>query len=435
MTATPPPGADTSRLFHGWRIVAVAFFVDFIAVGFFFYSYGVFFKALAEDFGGARLGVSVGLTLVNMVGGLVAPFIGRALDRYPIKYVIVAGTLSMGIGFGLLGIIAERWQFYLILATLIAFGTNAMGGLATAKLVANWFDRRRGMALGVATMGISLSGVAMPLISAWLIAELGWRGGFMVFGAFTLLMVLPVVIRYVVSSPEDMGLEPDGDRRAPGSPPPRKRPQASSWALLKTWNFWMISLAISLLFCAMGATLTHMVPRVTDMGYTLLEAAPVLSFGAAAGVFGKVAFGWLVDRLDPRFGILAALASQFVGQVGMLTFDSYVGFALSATVFGFGMGGVVPLHGAIAGIAFGRENFGKVMGLMRPAMMPLQVAGVPFAGWVFDTYGDYRLAFQVFLGLYLLSAICTWFLRLPSRDDPDAIRPVSEAKGASDAAP
>jgi MFS family permease len=189
----------------------------------------------------------------------------------------------------------------------------------------------------------------------------------------------------------------------------------------------MITLCVGLLFCVMGATLTHMVPRVTDMGYTVVQAAPVLSFGAAAGVLGKVVFGWIVDRLDPRLAILAAIGSQLLGQVGMLAFDGYVAFAAAATVFGFGMGGVVPLHGAIAGIAFGRENFGKVMGLMRPAMMPLQVAGLPFAGWIFDVYGDYRLAFQLFLGLYVLAALCAWAMRLPDRNAPEAVRSLGEA--------
>lgn len=411
-------------------MVAVAFFVDFIATGFFFYSYGVFFKALAEEFGGARLDVSLGLTFTNVSGGLLAPFIGRALDRFPIKWVILTGTLSMSAGFLLLSQITAHWQFYLVLATLIGFGTNAMGGLATAKLVANWFDRKRGTALGVATMGISLSGVAMPLISAWLIAHLGWRGGFMVFGGFTLLLVLPVVLAFVESSPEDRGLAPDGDRWPVGGPP-RKRPQLATAALLRMRNFWMTTAGVGLLFCAMGATLTHMVPRVTDMGFTLLQAAPILSFGAGAGVLGKVLFGWSVDRLDPRLAVLGAIGSQFIGQIGMLHFDSYLGFALSATVFGFGMGGVVPLHGAIAGIAFGRENFGKVMGLMRPAMMPLQVIGLPFAGWVFDRYGSYDPAFELFLVLYLLSALCIWSLRLPARDDPAAVQPVSAGEGGA----
>ena len=425
----PTAGIDPARrkLFHGWRIVAVAFFVDFIAVGFFFYSYGIFFKSLAVEFGGARLDVSIGLTLVNVVGGLLAPFIGRALDRYPIKWVIVSGTLAMSAGFLLLGLITARWQFYLVLATLIGFGSNAMGGLATAKLVANWFERRRGTALGIATMGISLSGVAMPLISAWLIAELGWRGGFLVFGGVTLLLVLPVVLLFVISSPEDIGLAPDGDRVSVDDPP-RKRTQATTMELLRARNFWMTTLAVGLLYCVMGATLTHMVPRVTDMGFSLLQAAPILSFGAGAGVFGKVLFGWIADRLDVRLAVLAAIASQFVGQLGMLGFEGYLAFALSATVFGFGMGGVVPLHGAIAGIAFGRENFGKVMGLMRPAMMPLQVAGLPFAGWVFDVRGDYQLAFQLFLVLYLMAACFIWALRLPALDAPERIRPLGQSR-------
>ena len=74
----------------------------------------------------------------------------------------------------------------------------------------------------------------------------------------------------------------------------------------------------------MSATLTHMVPRVTDLGFSLIEAAPVLSFGAGAGVLGKVAFGWLVDRLDPRFALLAAIGSQFLGQIGeILSFETF----------------------------------------------------------------------------------------------------------------
>jgi len=407
------PSPSRVKGFYGWRMVGVAFFVDFIAVGFFFYSYGVFFKALAAEFGGARLDVSLGLTVTNVVGGSLAPFIGRALDRFPIKRVIAAGAVSMTTGFLLLAFIDARWQFYLVLGSLIAFGTNAMGGLATAKLVANWFDRRRGTALGIATMGISLSGVIMPNVSAGLIEIFGWRGGFAVYGAFTGLCVLPLVLAVVVSGPEHMGLAPDGTIYAEGQAP-KPKPEPSTKALLAERNFWMTTLCIGFLFCSMGATLTHMVPRVTDMGYSLVEAAPILSFGAGLGVLGKVVFGWLVDRLDPRYALWAAIASQVLGQVGMLGFDGYLPFAVSAAIFGFGMGGIVPLHGAVAGIAFGREAFGKSMGLMRPAMMPLQVLGPPFAGWIFDVTGSYDFAFQSFLLLYALSALCAWALRLPA---------------------
>ena len=420
-----------SRPFHGWRMVAAAFFVDFIAVGFFFYSYGVFFKALAADFGGARLDVALGLTLVNVVGGLLAPFIGEALDRFPIRRVITVGTLAMSLGFLLLSVVTAQWQFYLILATLIGFGSNAMGGLATAKLVANWFEARRGTALGIATMGISLSGVVMPIASALLIEQIGWRGGFLVYGAFTLVLVLPVVLAVVVSRPEEVGQQPDG--RAPAveaAPLPHRALPVRK--LMRDRNFWVLNFVIGFLFCVMSATLTHMVPRVTDLGFSLIEAAPVLSFGAGAGVLGKVAFGWLVDRLDPRFALLAAIGSQFLGQIGMLGADGYVIFAVGAAVFGFGMGGIVPLHGAIVGLAFGREQFGRVMGLMRPVMMPLQVAGLPFAGWVFDVQGSYDFAFQLFLAFYIASAGCTWLLRVERQDAPERVRSVADAARSAD---
>ena len=131
----------------GRRMVAVAFFVDFVAVGFFFYSYGVFFKAIAAEFGDSRLGVSLGLTATNVVGAIAAPLLGRALDIYPLKRIIAIGCLSMTTGFLLLSQVSSQLQFYIVLGLFIGFGASSMGGLATAKLIANWFNKRRGRAL------------------------------------------------------------------------------------------------------------------------------------------------------------------------------------------------------------------------------------------------------------------------------------------------
>ena len=152
--------------FPGWRMVVVAFLVDFIAVGFFFYSYGVFFKAIAADFGDSRLGVALGITLTQGIGALLAPFIGRALDHFPLRVVIASGAISMGVGFSLLGLVSTPLQFYLVLGVFIGYGGGAMGQLATSKLVSNWFVAKRGMALGIAATGISVSGVVMPAVSA-----------------------------------------------------------------------------------------------------------------------------------------------------------------------------------------------------------------------------------------------------------------------------
>jgi MFS family permease len=396
-------------MYYGWKIVGIAFFVDFIAVGFFFYSYGVFFKALAEEFGGSRLDVSIGITLVNVVGAIIAPTIGRSLDRFPIKNVILFGCANLSFGFLLLSFINSQWQLYLILATFIAVGAAAMGGLSTAKLVTNWFITRRGTALGIATMGISLSGVAMPLVSAVLIESFGWRTGFMVYGVFTLALVLPIVMRYVIDAPHHLGLLPDNKPKTKHDIPAPEIQWRTRQALANK-NFWLIVLTFGLLFCCMGATLTHMVPRVTDMGFSLTEAAPILSFGAAAGVLGKVIYGWITDHYNAKWAIWAAIASQLTGQIILLNADTYSVLIIGSTIFGFGMGGIVPIHGSIVSALFGQAGFGYIMGLMRPAMMPIMVMGIPFAGWIFDTTGQYDLAFEVFLGLYLIAAVSIGFV-------------------------
>ena len=405
--------SQENKIYYGWKIIIVAFLVDFIAVGFFFYSYGVFFKALAVEFGGSRLDVSIGITLVNIVGALIAPTLGHALDKFPIKNVMLFGCINMSLGFFLLSFINSQWQLYLILASLIAVGAAAMGGLPTAKLVTNWFVKKRGTALGIATMGISLSGVLMPMLSAALIDAYGWRTGFLVFSVVTFSLVMPIVIRYVVDLPSDLGLFPD-NRKMVGSISAihigREPIRWKTKDAIKNRDFWLIVLTFGLLFCCMGATLTHMVPRVTDMGISLGDAAQVLSIGAGTGVLGKVIYGWITDKYNAKRAIWLAIIFQFSGQLMLLSAESYAGLLMGSATFGFGMGGIVPIHGSIVSSRFGQEGFGFMMGLMRPAMMPIMVTGIPFAGWIFDTMGSYDFAFKTFLFLYIFAAISVYFV-------------------------
>ena len=402
-------------------MVLVAFCIDFVAVWFFFYSYGVFFKAIAEDFGGSRLGVAIGLTVTNAVGAIAAPYVGRALDKYPLRNVMGIGALFMAFGFLGLSFVQNELQFYLVLGLFIGFGASSMGNLATSKLVTNWFDKRRGTALGIAAAGVSLSGVIMPYISAELIENFGWRQGFLVYSAFTFLVVVPLIFRLVISRPEDVGLRPDGampikfDDGSILPPVEKSPPKMRLLELFKEHNFRMIVLTFSLLFCSMSATLTHMIPRLTDFGYTLVEASLVMSLCAGFGVVGKLSFGWLSDRLSVRKVMAIVIFMQFTGQYLMFSSLDYLTFAIGASMFGYGVGGVVPMHGAVVGKTFGRDRFGAVLGLMRPAMFPIQILGVPFAGWIFDVTGSYDIAFQVFLGLYFLAALAVSFYRQPAK--------------------
>lgn len=402
--------------FYGWRIVAVVFLVDFIAVGFYFYSYGVFFKAIAADLGsGTRFGVALGLSISNLVGAGVAPFVGRAVDRVPVKRIMIAGAVCVSLGFALMSQISSFWQYYLVLGTLLGIGGALMGGIATSKLVANWFVARRGTAFGIATIGISLAGLVMPSAATWLIAEVGWRGAFAVYGVCTFVIVIPLVGRFVVDRPESMGLLPDGEAPQPARADGGAVPE-TMWHtrdILRSRNFWILTVAFGLVLFSLSAVLVHLVPHADDLGIPRYRAAWVLSIAAGAGILGKIAFGWLFDRFDPRIAVWISFGSQLAGLLAIMNAQTYPSLASGVVLFGFGMGGVIPLHASITSATFGRISFGKVSGLLRPFQVPIIAPGAPLAGWIYDATGSYTSAFHLFAVAYVAAALVAAGLRVP----------------------
>lgn len=424
-------------MFYGWKIVGVSALSHSISVGFVFYSYGVFLKALAEEFGGGRFEVSFGLTMMNIAIALISPFLGHALDHRSIKKIMCLGACLMGIGFFLASQITALWQLYVVFGGVLGFGAAMMGGLTGSKLVVNWFTRRRGMALGIATMGVSFSGVIMGPIATKLIAAIGWRHTFMIYGCVIIGVVVPVAWRYVVNHPQDIGLNPDGD---PGPPPPREvreeavvpvapealeedavvpvklddvpgRKEWSAREAIRDGKFWTISILFGVIFFSMSAMLTHLIPHGTDLGYSPEKAAFLLSATAGMAVVGKFVFGYIADHLDTRIALWLCLAFQATGTFLFIRVESYPLLIMTGGCFGFGMGGVAPLWRLLVVETFGAPSFGRVMGIMNPCMLPIRVAGVPFAGWIFDRTGSYGPAFQTFVCLYIVAACMTLLVR------------------------
>ncbi|MCY3971998.1 MAG: MFS transporter [Acidobacteria bacterium] len=420
------PGSPT---FHGWKIVLVSFLALFVSVGFGFYSFGAFFVALTEEFGGGRTGVGVGLALFGITNGLVAPFLGSALDRGHAKRIMLWGAWLLALGLLLTAAVRNLIQFYLVLGTLLSLGAALIGGVTASTLVANWYVRKRAMALGIATMGISLSGVVMAPVATRLIAVVGWRGTFVIYGALTLLFVVPAVRRWVIDRPEDIGLHPDGDVTSPvagwaPAPIASSPPRPPLWTEpLRSRNFWVIALVVSMNFCANSAILTHIIAHARDLGFPPLPASYGLSTIAAMGVLGKVVFGWIGDRLSGRGALWLAIGLQASGSTGLLQAESYTALLSAAAVFGLGMGGMMPLWGTLIGACFGRRSFGRVMGLMSPILLPIQILGVPFAGYVFDRSGTYDLAFAVFVCMYLSAMLVLFLLRTPAQEPAEAPAP------------
>jgi predicted MFS family arabinose efflux permease len=354
------------------------------------------------------------------VGGIAGPFIGREVDRRSIRGLMILGAAFLAAGFLGLSRATSVWHLYLCFGVLISLGMALLGGIANTALVVNWFARRRGTALGISQIGVSLSGFVMAHVTTWLIEEFGWRTTTAFFGIVPLVLVAPLVWLVVVNRPENLGLFPDGDSRSPdyaGAANPGA--ETEGWTVrdaLRQPAVWIIGLLIGFTFAANGAVIQVTHSHVTDLGFAAAQAATVLSLMAGMAALGKPTFGWLADRTTRRGTMFLCIALQTLGLSLLLSASNFSSLVFAALVFGMGYGGVLPLWGVLVGSVFGRDVLGRVMGLMAPILLPFQILGLPLATWIFGRTGSYRLAFVIFLSFYAVSAILLALLRLPRRE-------------------
>jgi len=410
------PGARGT--FYGWWMVGAALLVQSFSVGFTQYAFPLFLKPVAEEFDSSRSSIAWGYSGLAVAMAALGPFLGQALDRRSIRGILSVGALLMAGGFALITVAPQLWLAGLLFAGVVGPGAMAAGPLSASKLVANWFLRRRGLALGISATGTSIGGFAFPPLLTLAIERFGWRGALLSMAAALLCIALPTVALAVVSRPEERGQGPDGD--PPLAPDPRGPvaavPVHGFRTLLFDRNFLAITLAIGSVFAILGGLLTNLHAYATDLGISAERASLLLSSFSAFGIVGKLGFGAIADRWDKRALVWIAMAMLGVFLGILLARPAYAWLAVGSAVGGLAIGGFLPLWGALIADCFGREAFGRVMGLMGPLMLPLNVTALQLAPWSFDSTGSYQLALRLFLAWLAAAAMALAFVRVPIRD-------------------
>ena len=410
--------SNRSQVFYGWRIVAVCFVTHCLNVGTVFYSFAVFFHPLSEAFGWTRAQTSWGFSFAAVLGSFYAVLLGRFVDRYGPKPVQIFGAIVLSLGFVTLACVRSLVQYYLGMGLLVALGSAALGPVSSNTAVARWFVRRRGMALGVSTAGISMGGVIFVPLTQVLIDHLGWRASFLALGAIVAVGGIPPVVAWMRHSPESMGLEPDGEakRASPhdiGLVEREIERSVSPAEAVRSREFWLIAVAFGLTVSGLSAVLIHQIPYLLDQGVSPEVASWVLGGTAAVGVVGKLGFGSLIDRGNQRRVILFCFGLQALGVSLLLFAASPIVLGVYVVLYGYAMGGNATLQATMIGDCFGRAHYGAIAGRMSPVIVTLQALGVPLVGWIHDRTGSYRLAFLTVLGTTLLAACAVTGIRRP----------------------
>lgn len=402
-------------MFYGWIVVGAALLILAAGPGGAGYVFGVFFPSLLKEFGWSRAELSAASSLSFVVGGLIGPFVGRWTDRFGVRRMVVVGGLIMGVAFALLSLTQSLPQFYV---TYLAFAIGISGSsmIPLNTVVAKWFARRRGLALGMIATGVGLGGLVLIPTSTILIANVGWRQTYQILGVAMLAVVVPLGWFVLRERPQDMGLLPDGD-------PPQERTtipggattlaHAPAWItpgeVLRRADFWIIALGWAFYGVGLMVVLSQGITYFMDRGLPQATASAILSTVAFMGMVGKVGVGFLADRFSPRLLAVTCLGLQALAFAILLGAQTEIMGYLFAVILGVSMGGLFPLQSVLLVRHFGLAAFASVMGLFGLPNVLFTASSPIIAGWIFDTtrsYAPFWMACIVFdllaAGLFLL---------------------------------
>jgi MFS family permease len=408
------------RIFYGWWIVLATNLICLLGYGTWLYTFGVFFKPMASEFGWTRAMTAGAYSLRSIEGGIASPIVGWAVDKYGSRVVIMIGGVISGLGFALMPFVNSLLDFYLVYGIVLSIGMSAMLYLPAWTVIAKWFRRRLSLAQAVLAVGAAVGGAVCAPVSAVLIGQYGWRTAFLILGVTIWVVVLPLAL-VVRNSPEEMGLRPDGDpplppRSVPGAVQ-APDPGADDYTLrqaLRSSTFWLLGLAFFLQGFSHSTVTVHTVPALTDMGIPIDRAARGFGMLIFISVLGRLSFGYLGDYVTKRYLFMVSYSMMGVGLLVLMNARDMVAVYLFIALFGIGFGGNVPLMPAIRAEYFGRSALGKIQGFMNPLMMMAGFFGPILGGYLFDRTGSYRLAFGLTAVLTFAAAFVMFFAR-PAR--------------------
>ncbi len=407
------PSGTPRTLFFGWPIVGFTFMTQF-TVGGMFYTYGVLQKPLSEALDADRFAVSLAFSLQTFVVAALSPWVGKLILRTPIRKLLAIGIAALTLGFVAFGQVRHLWHLYLTFGLALAVASTLIGPLPSNAMIANWFVKRRGTALGISQLGISISGAVLVPIVSWLVETQGWRWAVTLMGLGLGAVLIPLAWKAAVFRPEEKGLLPDGQRLADGAAEPVE--PASTWTFaraLRDRRIWLLVAIVGPSFFSVGAVLLALHAHITDLGLSAAQASSVVAAATLMAALAKPLFGVLADVLNQRLLMAIALISQVVGLTLILTLANPAGLMVAALFYGLGYGAGLPMWTIFIGTLFGRADFARVMGLMTPLTTPFTLFGFPFASRVFDATGSYQPAFVTVIVGICLAIVAVGLLRLP----------------------
>lgn len=407
-----------SGLSYAWIIVGIVIISMTLIYGI-RHSFPVFFPSILEEFGWSRGSTAFMLSLNLLVYGSLAPIAGSLGDRWKPHRVMPIGLIVLGLATVGCAFARELWHFYLLLGFVAAIGMAFAGWPLLGPALANWFVRKRGLAMGLAQIGAGLS-FTYGLYAEFAISQLGWRHAYFVLAGTLWAILLPLYLLFFHFRPESRGLIPYGaGELAMATDEAPEVSQASKslthhWTLrqaLGTYQLWLLMLAY-FLFWGIGTYLviTHQVKFAEDVGYSSTFAASIFALYGFSLIGGNLSCG-ISDRIGREITITLASTLMIIALMALVSAkDTSQPWLLYiyAICFGYGGGFFTPTMTAGAADIFHGRHFGAIAGILLTGMGIGGVIGPWLGGYIHDITGSYTSAFFLCMGAFAIACISFW---------------------------
>jgi MFS family permease len=383
-------------------------------------AFGVFLKPVITEFGWNRAMTSGAFSLAMVIQGLVGIAMGGMTDRLGPRMVMTLCGIFLGAGYLLMSQISGLWQLYLFYGVIIGIGMG--GGFAPlASTVSRWFITRRGIMTGIVVGGLGIGTLIGPPIASKLISVYDWRMSYLVIGCAVLVIVI-VIAQLLRQEPRRMGLLPYGISQKGEHALKFSTGGFSLKESVKFKQFWLI---FAMMFCfgfAVFAVVVHLVPHATDLGIAAVIAALILAVSGGLDIIGRLGLGSASDAIGNRqiyiisFIVLAAALFLVIPAE-----KAWMLFLFAAAV-GLAHGGMGAAEAPLVAEHFGLSSHGLILGVIALGFTIGGAVGPSAAGYLYDSTGNYRIAFGVCAGAAVIGLILSLLLR------PIANSPVQKPK-------
>ena len=402
-----------TRLLDGnrrWLVLGTLFLAAGANVGSSNYAFGLFVEPLESTFGWSRTAISASLSF-TAVGSLASPIVGRLMDRYGARPVLVISLTLMGISFLVRPVMTELWHWY-GLSFLQFIGISGITALPAGRLIAIWFPSSQGRIMGITVAGINFGGITIPFVVNVTLGASGWQAAYVVMGVIAVALA-GVALLFIREQPSSAS---DGSTGSAESMATTLSGVSLSKAT-RTRSFYAIVGALALGSFAHAGVFPQLIPHFQELGVQAEWAAITVTVMAVAGLISKPSFGYVSERITARRAMILTLSGQCVGSVLFVISPELAWVGLP--IFGISMGAHSALMPLLVQESFGPRHFGSIMGTVTMfTLIPFGLAPL-IAGRTFDVTQSYTLAYMGFAVLFAVAAAGLTQMRIRGKDEPD----------------